>query len=182
MLVFVFDCDEHTHTRNLYLLCEQVYQMYAQRSPEEVHAILRAIGADYLVLENSICYERRHRRGCRLRDLLDLANGHVGAVYLMRLSARWHLSVLSLRKDQRPHFPSVCQELWLFFQSFCLSVMSDGQHSEDLGFQKPDTLSWSPFAVVTQTQEETSQTHTQTDRQLYDINTVCKCCVCVFYL
>lgn len=57
--------------------------MYARRSPEEVHAILRAVGADYVVLENSICYERRHRRGCRLRDLLDLANGHVGGIYLM---------------------------------------------------------------------------------------------------
>lgn len=64
-------------------LCEQVYQVYAQRSPQEVHAILRAVGADYVVLENSICYERRHRRGCRLRDLLDLANGHVGGIYLM---------------------------------------------------------------------------------------------------
>uniref|UniRef100_A0A8C6L6F7 Dpy-19 like C-mannosyltransferase 3 n=1 Tax=Nothobranchius furzeri TaxID=105023 RepID=A0A8C6L6F7_NOTFU len=57
----------------------QVYQVYARRSPEDVYDILRAVGADYVVLENSICYERRHRRGCRLRDLLDLANGHVGA-------------------------------------------------------------------------------------------------------
>lgn len=62
--------------------CEQVYQVYARRSPEEVHSILRAAGADYVVLENSICYERRHRRGCRLRDLLDLANGHVGGAPL----------------------------------------------------------------------------------------------------
>ncbi|TNN58385.1 putative C-mannosyltransferase DPY19L3 [Liparis tanakae] len=54
-----------------------VYQVYARRSPEEVHGILRAAGADYVVLENSVCYERRHRRGCRLRDLLDLANGHI---------------------------------------------------------------------------------------------------------
>lgn len=66
-------------------MCEQVYQVYARQSPEEVHAILRATGADYVVLENSICYERRHRRGCRLRDLLDLANGHVGGIYLTGL-------------------------------------------------------------------------------------------------
>ena len=56
----------------------QVYQVYAHQPPDEVYRLLREAGADYLVLEDSICYERRHRRGCRLRDLLDLANGHVG--------------------------------------------------------------------------------------------------------
>ncbi|XP_017314795.1 probable C-mannosyltransferase DPY19L3 isoform X1 [Ictalurus punctatus] len=55
----------------------QVYQIYARQSAEEVHRLLRSIGADYVVLEDSICYERRHSRGCRLRDLLDLANGHI---------------------------------------------------------------------------------------------------------
>lgn len=55
----------------------QVYQIYAKRPPEEVHALLRALGADYVILEDSVCYERRHQRGCRLRDLLDVANGHV---------------------------------------------------------------------------------------------------------
>ncbi|CAB1339586.1 unnamed protein product [Coregonus sp. 'balchen'] len=54
-----------------------VYQIYAQQSPEEVHRILRAAGADFVVMEDSICYERRHGRGCRLRDLLDLSNGHI---------------------------------------------------------------------------------------------------------
>lgn len=55
----------------------QVYQIYAKRSPEDVYALLRSFGADYVILEDSICYERRHQRGCRLRDLLDIANGHV---------------------------------------------------------------------------------------------------------
>nr|KAF6271081.1 dpy-19 like C-mannosyltransferase 3 [Myotis myotis] len=54
-----------------------VYQVYARRPPEEVHALLRALGADFVILEDSICFERRHRRGCRLRDLLDVANGHM---------------------------------------------------------------------------------------------------------
>lgn len=54
-----------------------VYQIYAKRSPEDVHALLRSFGADFVILEDSICYEGRHRRGCRLRDLLDVANGHV---------------------------------------------------------------------------------------------------------
>ncbi|KAM6977862.1 protein C-mannosyl-transferase DPY19L3 [Aplochiton taeniatus] len=67
----------HYEDRDLRERTRQVYQAYARRGPEEVHGILRAAGADYLVLEDSICYERRHTRGCRLRDLLDLANGHI---------------------------------------------------------------------------------------------------------
>ncbi|XP_008285189.1 probable C-mannosyltransferase DPY19L3 [Stegastes partitus] len=67
----------HYEDKDLRERTRQVYQVYARRSPEEVYDILRAVGADYVVLENSICYERRHRRGCRLRDLLDLANGHI---------------------------------------------------------------------------------------------------------
>ncbi|XP_054916036.1 probable C-mannosyltransferase DPY19L3 isoform X2 [Poeciliopsis prolifica] len=67
----------HYEDKDLRERTRQVYQVYARRSPEEVYDILRAVGADYVVLENSICYERRHQRGCRLRDLLDLANGHI---------------------------------------------------------------------------------------------------------
>ncbi|XP_059207667.1 probable C-mannosyltransferase DPY19L3 isoform X2 [Centropristis striata] len=67
----------HYEDKDLRERTKQVYQVYARQSPEEVYDIMRAIGADYVVLENSICYERRHRRGCRLRDLLDLANGHI---------------------------------------------------------------------------------------------------------
>uniref|UniRef100_A0A3Q3APW8 Dpy-19 like C-mannosyltransferase 3 n=1 Tax=Kryptolebias marmoratus TaxID=37003 RepID=A0A3Q3APW8_KRYMA len=73
----------HYEDKDLRERTRQVYQVYARRPPEEVYDILRAVGADYVVLENSICYERRHRRGCRLRDLLDLANGHV--VYMFSL-------------------------------------------------------------------------------------------------
>lgn len=58
-------------------LVVQIYQIYARRAPGEVHGILRSFGTDYVILEDSICYERRHSRGCRLRDLLDVANGHV---------------------------------------------------------------------------------------------------------
>ncbi|XP_057698711.1 probable C-mannosyltransferase DPY19L3 isoform X2 [Corythoichthys intestinalis] len=67
----------HYEDKDLRDRTKQVYQVYARRSPQEVHAILQKMGADYVVLENSICYERRHQRGCRLRDLLDLANGHI---------------------------------------------------------------------------------------------------------
>lgn len=66
----------HYEDKGLRERTKQVYQIYAKRSPEEVHAILRSFGTDYAILEDSICYERRHSRGCRLRDLLDIANGH----------------------------------------------------------------------------------------------------------
>uniref|UniRef100_A0A8C7F4G9 Dpy-19 like C-mannosyltransferase 3 n=1 Tax=Oncorhynchus kisutch TaxID=8019 RepID=A0A8C7F4G9_ONCKI len=67
----------HYEDRALRERTRQVYQIYARQSPEEVHRILRAAGADFVVMEDSVCYERRHGRGCRLRDLLDLANGHI---------------------------------------------------------------------------------------------------------
>ncbi|KAM4722999.1 protein C-mannosyl-transferase DPY19L3 [Rhinophrynus dorsalis] len=67
----------HYEDKTLRERTKQVYQIYAKRSPEEVHRILRSFGTDYVILEDSICYERRHGRGCRLRDLLDLDNGHI---------------------------------------------------------------------------------------------------------
>nr|XP_028596149.1 probable C-mannosyltransferase DPY19L3 isoform X3 [Podarcis muralis] len=66
----------HYEDKSLRERTKQVYQVYAKRSPEEVHRILRSFGTDFVILEDSICYERRHSRGCRLRDLLDIANGH----------------------------------------------------------------------------------------------------------
>ncbi|XP_066184042.1 protein C-mannosyl-transferase DPY19L3 isoform X2 [Sylvia atricapilla] len=67
----------HYEDKNLRERTKQIYQIYAKRSPGEVHGILRSFGTDYVILEDSICYERRHSRGCRLRDLLDVANGHI---------------------------------------------------------------------------------------------------------
>ncbi|XP_072135273.1 protein C-mannosyl-transferase DPY19L3 isoform X3 [Mobula birostris] len=67
----------HYEDKKLRDRTKQIYQIYSKRSPEEVYRILRLYGTNYIVLEDSICYERRHRRGCRLRDLIDIANGHV---------------------------------------------------------------------------------------------------------
>ncbi|XP_065423224.1 protein C-mannosyl-transferase DPY19L3 isoform X6 [Chrysemys picta bellii] len=67
----------HYEDKSLRERTKQVYQVYAKRSPEDVYSILRSFGTNYVILEDSICYERRHSRGCRLRDLLDIANGHV---------------------------------------------------------------------------------------------------------
>ncbi|MGH0142860.1 UNVERIFIED_CONTAM: hypothetical protein FKN15_000439 [Acipenser sinensis] len=67
----------HYEDKSLRERTRQVYQIYARQSPEDVHKILRSFGTDYVILEDSICYERRHNRGCRLRDLLDVSNGHI---------------------------------------------------------------------------------------------------------
>ncbi|XP_062442724.1 probable C-mannosyltransferase DPY19L3 isoform X2 [Rhea pennata] len=67
----------HYEDKHLRERTKQIYQIYAKRSPEDVYRILRSFGTDYVILEDSICYERRHSRGCRLRDLLDVANGHI---------------------------------------------------------------------------------------------------------
>ncbi|XP_054856459.1 probable C-mannosyltransferase DPY19L3 [Eublepharis macularius] len=66
----------HYEDKSLRERTRQVYQVYAKRSPEEVYSILRSFGTDFVILEDSMCYGRRHGRGCRLRDLLDVANGH----------------------------------------------------------------------------------------------------------
>ncbi|NXE05937.1 D19L3 mannosyltransferase, partial [Lophotis ruficrista] len=67
----------HYEDKHLRERTKQIYQIYAKTSPEDVYRILRSFGTDYVILEDSICYERRHSRGCRLRDLLDVANGHI---------------------------------------------------------------------------------------------------------
>ncbi|XP_048814867.1 probable C-mannosyltransferase DPY19L3 isoform X2 [Lagopus muta] len=67
----------HYEDKHLRERTKQIYQIYAKRSPEDVYRILRSFSTDYVILEDSICYERRHSRGCRLRDLLDIANGHI---------------------------------------------------------------------------------------------------------
>ncbi|XP_073163930.1 protein C-mannosyl-transferase DPY19L3 isoform X2 [Lepidochelys kempii] len=67
----------HYEDKSLRERTKQVYQVYAKRSPEDVYSILKSFGTNYVILEDSICYERRHSRGCRLRDLLDIANGHI---------------------------------------------------------------------------------------------------------
>lgn len=61
---------------SLYSRSTQVYQVYARRTPQEAHSILKKHGADYVILENSICYSRQPS-GCKLKDILDIDNGHV---------------------------------------------------------------------------------------------------------
>ena len=66
------------HARGVwwFYLCVQLYQVYGRRTPEDVHAILTALGSHYVILEDSIC-RAAPRNNCRLPDLIDLDNGVV---------------------------------------------------------------------------------------------------------
>ncbi|OWK04249.1 hypothetical protein Celaphus_00016430 [Cervus elaphus hippelaphus] len=47
------------------------------RSAEDIYKILTSYKASYLIIEDAICNEVGTMRGCRVKDLLDIANGHV---------------------------------------------------------------------------------------------------------
>ena len=55
----------------------QIYQIYSKRSAEDIYKILTSYKASYLIVEDAICNEVGTMRGCRVKDLLDIANGHV---------------------------------------------------------------------------------------------------------
>ena len=67
---------QHVHGVWWFYLCVQLYQVYGRRTPEDVHAILTALGSHYIILEDSIC-RAAPRNNCRLPDLIDLDNGVV---------------------------------------------------------------------------------------------------------
>ncbi|EPY75472.1 hypothetical protein CB1_001652035 [Camelus ferus] len=54
-----------------------IYQIYSKRSAEDIYKILTSYKANYLIVEDAICNEVGTMRGCRVKDLLDIANGHV---------------------------------------------------------------------------------------------------------
>ncbi|XP_068093773.1 probable C-mannosyltransferase DPY19L4 isoform X2 [Hyperolius riggenbachi] len=64
--------DEELMKRN-----EHVYQIYSMRSAEDIYKILTSYKANYVVIEDSICNEVAGMKGCRVKDLLDIANDHV---------------------------------------------------------------------------------------------------------
>ena len=59
------------------ILFLQIYQIYSKRSAEDIYKILTSYKANYLIVEDAICNEVGTTRGCRVKDLLDIANGHV---------------------------------------------------------------------------------------------------------
>ncbi|XP_056154388.1 probable C-mannosyltransferase DPY19L4 isoform X2 [Lampris incognitus] len=56
---------------------EDIYQVYALRSAEDIYKILTSHKTNYVIIEESICNELTHHKGCRIKDLLDISNGHV---------------------------------------------------------------------------------------------------------
>lgn len=55
----------------------QTFQVYARMSAEDVYKRLAAHGTAYVIVEESICSDVQLRTGCRVKDLLDAANGQV---------------------------------------------------------------------------------------------------------
>lgn len=47
------------------------------KSAEEIYKILTSQKTNYVIIEEAICNELRINKGCRIKDLLDVANGHV---------------------------------------------------------------------------------------------------------
>ena len=47
------------------------------RSAEDVYKILSLHKTSYVIIEESLCNELSHTKGCRIKDLLDIANSHV---------------------------------------------------------------------------------------------------------
>uniref|UniRef100_A0A8C2XL62 Dpy-19 like 4 n=1 Tax=Cyclopterus lumpus TaxID=8103 RepID=A0A8C2XL62_CYCLU len=62
---------------NLLRRTEDTYQVYSMRSPEDIYKILTSQKANYVIIEEPICNELSLNKGCRIKDLLDIANGHV---------------------------------------------------------------------------------------------------------
>nr|XP_057903325.1 probable C-mannosyltransferase DPY19L4 isoform X2 [Doryrhamphus excisus] len=56
---------------------EDTYQVYSMRSAEEVYKILTSHKTNYVIIEESLCNELSRNKGCRIKDLLDVSNGHV---------------------------------------------------------------------------------------------------------
>uniref|UniRef100_H3AWE0 Dpy-19 like 4 n=1 Tax=Latimeria chalumnae TaxID=7897 RepID=H3AWE0_LATCH len=56
---------------------ENLQQIYAMRSAEDIYKILTSYKANYVIIEETICNDMGTVRGCRVKDLLDVANGHV---------------------------------------------------------------------------------------------------------
>ncbi|XP_077447334.1 putative C-mannosyltransferase DPY19L4 [Stigmatopora argus] len=90
---------------------EDSYQVYSMRSAEEVYKILTSRKANYVIVEESLCNELTPERGCRIKDLLDVANGHVvrdhGETYAFSKHGRFCQEIKSNRSPYANYFTRV---------------------------------------------------------------------------
>nr|XP_023648814.1 probable C-mannosyltransferase DPY19L4 isoform X2 [Paramormyrops kingsleyae] len=72
---------------------ESIYQVYALRSAEDIYKILTSYQASHVIIEEAVCSELGPPKGCRIKDLLDISNGHVvyekGEMYAFSKYARF---------------------------------------------------------------------------------------------
>ncbi|XP_033741333.1 probable C-mannosyltransferase DPY19L3 [Pecten maximus] len=66
----------HYEDKHLRDKTKDLYQIYARKTPEDVHKLLKKHKANYIILEDSICLAPS-RNGCRTPDLMDFHNGHL---------------------------------------------------------------------------------------------------------
>ncbi|XP_069125693.1 protein C-mannosyl-transferase DPY19L3-like [Argopecten irradians] len=66
----------HYEDKHLRDKTKDLYQIYARKTPEDVHKLLKKHKANYIILEDSICLAPS-RNFCRTPDLMDLHNGHL---------------------------------------------------------------------------------------------------------
>ncbi|XP_057683120.1 probable C-mannosyltransferase DPY19L4 isoform X2 [Corythoichthys intestinalis] len=90
---------------------EDSYQVYSMRSAEEVYKILTSRKANYVIVEESLCNELTPDRGCRIKDLLDVANGHVvrdhGETYAFSKHRRFCQEIKTNRSPYTNYFTRV---------------------------------------------------------------------------
>ena len=58
-------------------MISKIYQIYSLKSPDLVYDILKKYKADYVILEDSICFHPKTPVKCRLNEIIDLDNKHV---------------------------------------------------------------------------------------------------------
>ncbi|XP_049606479.1 probable C-mannosyltransferase DPY19L4 isoform X1 [Syngnathus scovelli] len=90
---------------------EDNYQVYSMRSAEEVYKILTSRKANYVIVEESLCNDFTLDQGCRIKDLLDAANGHVvqdnGETYTFSRHRRFCQEIKSNRSPYTNYFTRV---------------------------------------------------------------------------
>lgn len=67
----------HFEDETLRSVTKELYQIYALQPAKLVYNILRKYKADYMIIENSICYTGPKLNFCSTKELLDIDNKHL---------------------------------------------------------------------------------------------------------